>query len=58
MKILQINSGHYRRGGADVVYLNTTELLRSKGHEVICFSMKDEKICLMLMKLFLQKVWT
>lgn len=43
MKILQINSGHYRRGGADVVYLNTTELLRSKGHEVICFSMKDEK---------------
>lgn len=43
MKILEINSGHYRRGGADVVYLNTTELLRAKGHEVICFSMKDEK---------------
>ncbi len=43
MKVLQINSGHYRRGGADVVYLNTTELLREKGHEVSCFSMKDEK---------------
>lgn len=43
MKVLQINSGHYRRGGADVVYLNTTDLLREKGHEVSCFSMKDEK---------------
>lgn len=43
MKILQVNSGHYRRGGADVVYLNTTDLLRENGHEVYCFSMKDEK---------------
>lgn len=43
MKVLQINSGHYRRGGADVVYLNTTDLLRENGHEVYCFSMKDEK---------------
>jgi glycosyltransferase involved in cell wall biosynthesis len=43
MKVLQINSGHYRRGGADVVYLNTTELLRAHGHDVHCFSLKDEK---------------
>lgn len=43
MKVLQINSGHYRRGGADVVYLNTTDLLREKGHEVMCFSLQDEK---------------
>ena len=43
MKILQINSCHYRRGGADVVYLNTAELLKQKGHEVFFFSMADEK---------------
>lgn len=38
MKILQINNCHFRRGGADVVYLNTTELLLKNGHEVINFS--------------------
>ena len=43
MKILQINSCHYRRGGADVVYLNTGDLLAQKGHEVSYFSMKDDK---------------
>ena len=43
MKILQINSCHYRRGGADVVYLNTGELLKQKGQEVFFFSMADEK---------------
>lgn len=41
MKILQINTCSYRRGGADVVYLNTTELLRERGHEVINFSQFD-----------------
>lgn len=43
MKILQINSCHYRRGGADVVYLNTGELLRQKGHQVFYFSMKYDQ---------------
>ena len=38
MKILQINNCHYRRGGADVVYLNTGALLEKKGHQVIYFS--------------------
>lgn len=38
MKILQINTCHYRRGGADVVYLNTSQLLRERGHIVINFS--------------------
>lgn len=42
MKILQINNCHFRRGGADVVYLNTTDLLLKNGHEVICFSQKTE----------------
>jgi glycosyltransferase involved in cell wall biosynthesis len=38
MRILQINSCHYRRGGADVVYLNTIDLLETHGQEVINFS--------------------
>ena len=42
MKILQINNCHYRRGGADVVYLNTGRLLESRGHEVYYFSQKNK----------------
>lgn len=38
MKILQINSYHHRRGGADVVYLNTGELLATQNNEVMYFS--------------------
>lgn len=51
MKVLQINNVHYRRGGADAVYLNTAELLQQHGEEVVFFNMlkkgnqpcKDEK---------------
>lgn len=43
MRILQINNCHYRRGGADVVYLNTGELLESFGNEVSYFSQKNDK---------------
>ncbi len=39
MRILLINNFHYRRGGADVVYLNTGKLLEKYGHEVFYFSM-------------------
>ncbi len=47
MKVLQINNVHYRRGGADVVYLNTAELLQQHGDEVIFFNMlkKDNLPC-------------
>ncbi len=38
MKILLINNLHRKRGGADVVYFNTAELLRNAGHEVFFFS--------------------
>ena len=38
MKILQINNCHFRRGGADIAYLNTGELLKFQGHEVLHFS--------------------
>lgn len=43
MKILQINNVHYRRGGADAVYLNTAELLMEHGNEVVFFNMKKDK---------------
>jgi len=42
MKILLINNCHYRRGGADVVYLNTGDLLESRGHNVAYFSTKSQ----------------
>lgn len=42
MKILLINNFNYRKGGADVVYLNTGVLLEKYGHEVIYFSQKTE----------------
>jgi glycosyltransferase involved in cell wall biosynthesis len=38
MRILQINACHYQRGGAEMVYFNTSELLRRNGHEVLYFS--------------------
>ena len=38
MKILQINNCHQRRGGADVAYLNTIDLLRRNGNQVFEFS--------------------
>ncbi len=43
MKILQINNCHYRRGGADVVYLNTGQLLEENGHTVFYFSQENKK---------------
>ena len=43
MKVLQINNVHYRRGGADAVYLNTAELLREHGEEVVFFNILKAK---------------
>ena len=43
MKILQINNCHYRRGGADVVYLNTGTLLEKRGHKVVYFSQRNNE---------------
>jgi len=42
IKVLMINNCHYRRGGADVVYLNTGDLMESRGHDVAYFSTKSE----------------
>lgn len=41
MKVLLINKNHFVVGGADSVYLNTGNLLKSKGVEVIYFSTKN-----------------
>ena len=43
MKILLINKFHYLRGGAEQVYFNTKKVLEKNGHQVVCFSMKDER---------------
>jgi glycosyltransferase involved in cell wall biosynthesis len=42
LRVLLINNCHYRRGGADVVYLNTGDLLESRGHDVAYFSTKSK----------------
>ena len=42
IKVLMINNCHYRRGGADVVYLNTGDLMESRGHNVAYFSTKSQ----------------
>lgn len=43
MKILVCNSFHYLRGGAERVFLETSRLLRERGHTVIPFSMQHEQ---------------
>ncbi|NQT49952.1 glycosyltransferase family 4 protein [Candidatus Kuenenbacteria bacterium] len=43
MKILLVNKFHYQKGGSERVYFDTKEILEKNGHEVICFSMKDER---------------
>ncbi len=43
MKVLQINNYHYNFGGASKVYFNTSNLLIKKNHDVIFFSIRDEK---------------
>lgn len=44
MNILQINKYHWLKGGADKVYLDTIELLRSHGHTVVPFAMKGKGV--------------
>ena len=43
MRILQINKFFYRRGGADIHFLDLGRLLESHGHEVIHFSAVDSR---------------
>lgn len=43
MKILLVNKFHYIKGGSETYYFSLADLLKKHGHEVIFFSMKDEK---------------
>ncbi|MDD5043044.1 MAG: glycosyltransferase [Patescibacteria group bacterium] len=43
MRILLVNKFFYLRGGSERYFFELKKLLESHGHEVICFSMKDEK---------------
>lgn len=43
LKILLINKFHYVKGGSETYYFGLAELLKKQGHEVIFFSMKDER---------------
>lgn len=40
MKVLLINNIFYRKGGSEVVFFNTAELLKKHGHDVVFFSFK------------------
>lgn len=43
MKILMVNKFFYIKGGSETYYFALRRLLEEKGHEVIDFSMQDEK---------------
>lgn len=43
MKVLLINNCHYKRGGADIAYFNTGDLLKKNGHDVLYFSSLNDK---------------
>lgn len=43
MKVLLVNKFHYIMGGSETYYFGLADLLRSHGHEVIFFSMKDKR---------------
>ena len=43
MKVLLVNKFHYKKGGSETYYFTLADALKKQGHEVIFFSMKDEK---------------
>lgn len=43
MNILNINKFYYLRGGAERYYFSLTKLLEAHGHDVVPFSMQDER---------------
>lgn len=42
MRVLEINNFHFKRGGADIVYFNTIDLLKKNGHTVFNFSLNHQ----------------
>jgi glycosyltransferase involved in cell wall biosynthesis len=43
MKILQVSKYFYVKGGSERVFFDTIRILEEHGHEVVTFSMKDDK---------------
>ena len=43
MKVLLVNKYFYLKGGSERYFFNLARLLRRKGHQVIFFSMRDER---------------
>ena len=43
MKVLLVNKFHYIKGGSETYYFSLGDLLEKKGHQVIWFSMKDDR---------------
>lgn len=43
LKVLSINKYYRPKGGAETIYLGEMEQLRKAGHQVVPFSMKDER---------------
>lgn len=46
MKVLQLNNYAYLKGGSEKVFIDTTNVLREHGHDVVCFSMKDSSVAI------------
>ncbi len=43
MKVLLVNKFHYKKGGSETYYFSLGDLLEKTGHQVLWFSMKDER---------------
>ncbi len=43
VKVLLVNKFHYIKGGSETYYFSLGDLLEKRGHQVIWFSMKDER---------------
>ena len=43
LKVLLVNKFHYIKGGSETYYFSLGDLLEKRGHQVIWFSMKDER---------------
>ena len=43
MKVLLVNKFHYVKGGSETYYFSLGDLLEKRGHQVIWFSMKDDR---------------
>lgn len=43
MKVLLVNKFHYIKGGSETYYFSLGDLLIKRGHQVIWFSMKDDR---------------